>query len=46
MEDVITASPEQIAKLRAAANGANARPVQPLNSRIIVTVGADNGKGA
>lgn len=35
MDDVITASPAQILQLRQAANGANARTVQPLNYRAV-----------
>lgn len=35
MTETITASPAQIAILRKAAGGGNARPVQPLNGRII-----------
>ncbi len=41
MVDAMTASPEQIVKLRKAAHGANARPVQPLNKRQIVMVTAE-----
>lgn len=33
MKDAITATPEQIAAIKAAAHGANARPIQPLNKR-------------
>jgi carbonic anhydrase len=46
LADTITASSEQIAKLRKAANGANARPVQPLNNRPVITIVAGDGKGA
>lgn len=35
MSDTITASPAQIVKLRKAAGGSNARPVQPLHGRVI-----------
>ena len=35
MNETITASPQQIRKLKQAANGSNARPVQPLNNRPI-----------
>lgn len=42
MVDAMTASSEQIVKLRKAAHGANARPVQPLNKRQIVIVSAEN----
>lgn len=35
MSQAITASPAQIVQLRKAANGANARPVQPLYGRVI-----------
>jgi len=35
--DPITATPAQIMKLRKAANGANARPVQPINKRSVST---------
>lgn len=38
MAEPITASAEQIAKLKEAANGANARPVQPLNQRKITYI--------
>lgn len=35
MRNPITASREQIAKIKHAADGANARPIQPLNKRVI-----------
>lgn len=35
MAEAITASPAQIVKLREAAGGANARPVQPLHGRLV-----------
>jgi carbonic anhydrase len=35
MPNVITATPAQIARLRSAIGGSNARPVQPVNNRII-----------
>lgn len=41
MADTITASSEQIVKLRHASNGTNARPVQPLNKRTIAVVSAE-----
>lgn len=36
MQDSITASAEQIEKIKAAAHGANARPIQPLNDRKVI----------
>lgn len=39
MESPITASPGQIALIRKAAGGTNARPVQPLNGRKLIYVG-------
>ncbi len=39
MKGTISASADQIAKLKAASHGANARPIQPLNKRKIVYTG-------
>lgn len=43
MADTITASPAQIAQLKKAAGGANARPVQPLRDRKIEFVMSQKG---
>lgn len=44
MADAITASSEQIVKLRHASNGTNARPVQPLNKRTIAVISAEKAE--